>query len=695
MKRKASILYCIVALICICGPGLRNYDCMAVEPLRLISGRDTTLVSKSGSQTMEFHGKWDLSGYSRVRFTVTNHDDVSYLMLMFSLNNEKVVKKGKAPKHGTLIVKHDVAPGQTRTIEVVLPAPLAHPEVDDKFWRMACTPYSAAYDAYSYRVDLKDIREISLDARKIYPGMKWTVSDLEFIPGPQEQPASWALLPESEFFPFIDCYGQFKYKDWPGKIHEDNDLVLAAEKEAADLAANPGPSDWSRYGGWKNGPKMKATGRFRVEKVDGKWWLIDPDGYLFWSHGVVRVNPSSAVTPLHSHNLPDRTFYFENLPEPGSEFYQFYYTQDELLKSYYDIWGVDSTYDFSSANLYRKYGTDYRSKYAELAHVRLKSWGMNTISNSSDKDICLMDRTAYVDRIHVHAPVIEGTTGSSWKFADPYTPEFGESVKQQLLERSHEISDPWCIGFFVDNELKWGDEYYLAQCTSRAPETQAAKVAMMRWLKKKYHKVEALNSVWGTSFASWDSFMKNRKAVDAKKSAPDMREFNRQIMHKYFGTIRKVFDKVAPGLLYLGCRYSVSNSDVIPIGAMYSDIVSFNRYRYELETFHLPEGVDKPVMIGEFHFGARDRGMLHGSLIDVESQEARGEAYEQYVRTALQNPCVIGVQWHQYADQATTGRFDGENYHVGLLDVCDTPYYETIDKVREVGYGMYEIRWKK
>ena len=68
---------------------------------------------------------------------------------------------------------------------------------------------------------------------------------------------------------------------------------------------------------------------------------------------------------------------------------------------------------------------------------------------------------------------------------------------------------------------------------------------------------------------------------------------------------------------------------------------------------------------------------------------------EHYVRTALQNPCVIGVQWHQYADQATTGRFDGENYHVGLLDVCDTPYYETIDKVREVGYGMYEIRWKK
>ena len=39
MKRKTSILYCIVALICICGPGLCNYDCMAMEPLRLISGQ--------------------------------------------------------------------------------------------------------------------------------------------------------------------------------------------------------------------------------------------------------------------------------------------------------------------------------------------------------------------------------------------------------------------------------------------------------------------------------------------------------------------------------------------------------------------------------------------------------------------------------------------------------------------------------
>ena len=41
---------------------------------------------------------------------------------------------------------------------------------------------------------------------------------------------------------------------------------------------------------------------------------------------------------------------------------------------------------------------------------------------------------------------------------------------------------------------------------------------------------------------------------------------------------------------------------------------------------------------------------------------------------------------------ATTGRDDGENCQVGFIDTCDTPYRETIEACREVGYGMYQHR---
>ena len=99
-----------------------------------------------------------------------------------------------------------------------------------------------------------------------------------------------------------------------------------------------------------------------------------------------------------------------------------------------------------------------------------------------------------------------------------------------------------------------------------------------------------------------------------------------------------------------------------------------------------------PLMIGEFHFGAQDRGMFHCSLIEVENQKNRGEAYSRYVESGLRHPNIIGVHWHQFSDQATTARFCGENFQVGLTDVCDTPYPETIEGIRNVGYKMYEIR---
>ena len=39
-----------------------------------------------------------------------------------------------------------------------------------------------------------------------------------------------------------------------------------------------------------------------------------------------------------------------------------------------------------------------------------------------------------------------------------------------------------------------------------------------------------------------------------------------------------------------------------------------------------------------------------------------------------------------------TGRGAGENYQIGFVDICDTPYPEIVAASREVGYGMYEYR---
>lgn len=659
---------------------------------------------KSYNCGFALYNKWDFTGCSKLRFTVINRHEAQPIYLTVSVYDSRMPKY-REPVDGAMVHKYTIDPSSTREIEMDFIAPLPHPEVNAKFYLMRNFPFSRVTGHDSYVLNIDDVVKIAFIASRMSSkeNHEWEVRDIVAVKGELKELPACMQMDSSEFFPFIDKYGQFKYAEWDGKIKSDKDLRKAAKKEAKDLAKHPGPDDWSKYGGWKKGPKLEATGHFRVEKVDGKWWMVDPEGYLFWSNGMVRVTTSGGVTPLTignskgntaGENIKDRTFYFEDLPAEGTEFAQFYKTHDELLHPYYTARNIDSTYDFSSANCYRKYGKDYKAIYAELAHKRLRSWGFNTIANSSDKSICLMDKTPYIDRFEVVSKPLAGTTGW-WPFMDPFDPSFNESLVNQLIKRKRELEDPWCLGFFVDNEIRWGSVTYLSEMTIMAPADQMAKQAMLDTLKGKYSSIDALNKAWKTTFSSWDALLQNRKEIKTNKyNKADFLEFNRAIIHKYYSNIRTAFDKYAPGVLYMGCRFAGSTPDVVGIGAEYCDVISFNAYRYHLKGYYpVPEGIDKPVIIGEFHFGASDHANFHPSLIDIESQSKRGDAFYNYVKSALENPNVIGVHWHQFSDQATTGRFDGENFNVGFTSVCDTPYYETIEGARKIGYKMYEVRY--
>ena len=144
--------------------------------------------------------------------------------------------------------------------------------------------------------------------------------------------------------------------------------------------------------------------------------------------------------------------------------------------------------------------------------------------------------------------------------------------------------------------------------------------------------------------------------------------------------------------MYLGCRFAWVNDRAVHAAAKHCDVLSFNRYEYSVADFRLPDGVDKPAIIGEFHFGALDRGMFRTGLRATPDQAARAEAYSSYVQGALENPWFVGTHWFQYGDQATTVRGDGENYQIGFLDICDNPYPEITAASRTVGAKMYQLR---
>ena len=513
------------------------------------------------------------------------------------------------------------------------------------------------------------------------------------VPNGPAQP--WTRLSADAFFPFIDKYGQFVHKDWPDKVHSDADFARQREKEADDLAAHPGPDGWDKWGGWADGPQLEKTGGFSTTKWNGKWWIVDPDGHLWWSHGPVRVSPSSAMTPLATP-AGDRAGWFQELPAKDDPvFGAFYETRDVLLWPYYGKRGIDKVYDFSAANLWRKYGEKWFETWADLAHRRLRSWGCNTIANSSDKRICLMDRTPYTERFEIHSRPIAGHKGGWWPFCDPFDPSFRAEARRMTEVYSAEIADPWCMGFFVDNEHHWGKPHSFALSTLKSPADQPCKAVFRDRLKAKYGTVENLNAAWNTAYADWDAFMSETKEPEKLDGAmADLEAFTAEIADNYFRIIREELKRANPGKLYLGCRWAGGSAPAFTVkaAAKYCDVISYNVYRKEMSAFKLPEGVDAPVLVGEFHFGALDRGPFCPGLILLRDQKHRAETYREYVRTSLEHPQIVGVHWHQFSDQATSGRFDGENMQVGWTDVCDTPYWETVEAVRDMGSQLYTIR---
>jgi hypothetical protein len=610
-------------------------------------------------------GRWDLSPYTEVLLDVKNvgQDAVEVCL--------RIDNPGADGVQHCVTGRVALEPGQGKTLRMPL----------------ACKPlfgmrgYPEGYGEKS-SIDPARVNQVIVFLAKPRADHVFEITGLRAAGSAEKVKAE-----EKTFFPLIDTFGQYVHKDWPGKTHSLEELRQHGQREASDLATHPGPAGWDQYGGWKAGPPLKATGRFRTEQRKGKWWLVDPEGRLFWSHGVDCVDAATGVTPI-----TDRRDWFADLPSPDSPLAQFLGRGDWAPHGYYQGRSYE-TFNFTGANLLRKYGDSWMGQFRQLAHQRLRSWGMNTIANWSDEEICRLDKTPYTASLHGGGRQLEGSSGYWGKFADVFDPSFHTSLLASAArQKRRSAGDPWCLGCFVDNELSWGDDLSLALASLASPPDQPAKRAMVEDLRRKYASIERLNEAWGTSHASWDALLAATVPPDPRRAHDDLAAFATRFAEQYFRLCREAVKQVDPQLLYLGCRFAWTNDRAVRAAAAYCDVISFNRYQRSVAELRLPEGVDKPAIIGEFHFGALDRGMFHTGLVPTDSQPQRARAYRQYVGGALQNAWLVGTHWFQFGDQATTGRGDGENYQIGLVDVCDTPYPETIAALREIGTILYTAR---
>ncbi len=450
------------------------------------------------------------------------------------------------------------------------------------------------------------------------------------------------MTPEDTVFtdkPLVDEFGQWIPADWPGKAKSIDDLNTSWAEEGKSLKAET--SGISKYGGF-SGTKAKATGFFHVEKIDGKWWFIDPDGCLFFSNGSCCIEPGMNLARTDS-----RKYIFTVLPPEANTRAAGSFRRHDAISSFY-TW-----------NLSRRFGTDWYQKWKELTAMRMKSWGINTIGNWSDPSLGEEHNTAYVATLHGW-----GIETGKMGMPDIYAPGYAAMVDSAAASQcGPKKKDPYLLGYFIGNEMPWpGREPELSEVILEGEDTPIQAEF------KKY-------------LASGDS--------------PERRkEFIHQTYARFLSIVCSAIKKHDPYHLNLGLRFGETPADdIIEISKNYFDVFSINHYGYEAPVDEIRRIYDLtglPVIIGEFHFGTPGRGLAPG-LAQTSNMEERAVAYSFYIENAAAHPALIGAHWFQWIDQPNTGRSDGENYNIGLVDVTDQPYPDMIKATRETFSRLLSI----
>jgi hypothetical protein len=424
--------------------------------------------------------------------------------------------------------------------------------------------------------------------------------------------------------PVVDEFGQWMPVDWPGKVKSLDQLKREWATEEENL--HPGDYGWCQYGGYLN-TQAKPTGFFRVEQVDGRWWFVDPDGHLFFSTSSTGIGAGGGEARIQG-----REDYFTALPPRGVNR------------------GRRSPAGFYAWNLARRHGTNAPTKWADLALARLGSWGLNTIGNWSDPRLWEAHKKAYQVNLGGWG-MREGYLGLPDVYSDEFPKIADRDAAAQCAPRKE---DPWLLGYFIANEPPW-------------PGREPLVVDMI--LEGKPCPIQ-----------------REAKTFLAAGDTPERRrQFIYGAFNKFLEVTMAAIRRHDPNHLILGLRFGggVPPAEMLRACKAF-DVYSLNVYSTQVSVTTMEDiyrVTGQPIIVGEFHFGVPGRGLAPG-LVQVRDQTERGTAYRFYVEQAAAFPAFIGTSWFQWIDQPCTGRMDGENYNIGLVDVTDRPYAELVEAMR-------------
>ena len=456
-----------------------------------------------------------------------------------------------------------------------------------------------------------------------------------------------------------------------GSVCIDDVSVRALSREEAANLAPPYRQETPVVEVVEKQRRVKSTGFYRVEQVDGVWWMVDPEGLLTWSIGVQSIGNLLWENPALS-KIVEETY--------GGN--QSFYMEDQIPRL--RRWNFTTSGAWSGPAFY-----ELNRRLIAKGEAPFPSFHFIGFTTVGDQTFSLRNRDGRVNDFGEHAMV------------DPFDPRWRAQAEEKVKAITSLYKGvPWLVGYFVDNEINFLrlTEYL---------NSRYCREELSAWLQARYRgSIARLNRKWSEgkrayAYTDFDEIQEHIPGDDRSRACEvDLQAFVRHLIETYIDFTIVTIRKYDPDHLIIGNRFALGSKSraveevdgFIDLFGAY-DIVCTNLYAESGGSYtpdqmallqYLFEKTGRPLIIGEFSFHANASHIpldRWGGKI-VGTMEERGEAYRRTMLSWAYLPYMIGAHFYKWGNgYGPVGRYRGRNS--GIVNDQNEPYQPFAKMVAE------------